>query len=129
VGATLDAIHAARSRIALSCALHLSAWIASGTFTWLAFRLMGAHVDFLLAVAVEAFVGAVRTAAVLVPGGLGVQEATYALLAPLLGVGAEFGLAVSLLKRARDSALAVPILLVSQAVEGRRLLAEVTGPE
>ncbi len=122
VGAMLDAIHARRSRIASSCALHLAAWIASGTGTWIAFRLMGAHVDFLLATAVEAFVGAVRSAAVLVPGALGVQEATYALLAPLLGVGAEFGLAVSLLKRARDIALGVPILLISQAVEGRRAL-------
>ena len=123
VGGMLDAIHAARSRVALSCAVHLAAWIASGVATWIAFRLMGAQVDFLLVIAVEAFVGAVRSAAVLVPSGLGVQEATYALLAPLLGVGAEFGLAVSLLKRARDIVLAVPILLISQAVEGRRLLA------
>jgi putative membrane protein len=122
VGAKLDAIHGTRSRVALSCAVHFAAWIASGTATWIAFRLMGARVDCLLAIAVEAFVGAVRSAAVLVPGGLGVQEAAYALLAPLLGVGAEFGIAVSLLKRARDIVLAVPILLVSQAVEGRRLL-------
>jgi glycosyltransferase 2 family protein len=131
VGAMLDAIHATRARVALSGAVHLAAWIASGTFTWLAFRLMGAHVDFLFAIAVEAFVGAVRSAAVVVPNGLGVQEATYALLAPLLGVGAEFGLAVSLLKRARDIVLGVPILLISQAVEGRRMLAgaEVIDPE
>ena len=131
VGATLDAIHARRSRVALSCGLHLAAWIASATGTWIAFRLMGAHVDFLFTIAVEAFVGAVRSAAVLVPSGLGIQEASYALLAPLLGVGAEFGLAVSLLKRARDIVLAVPILLISQAVEGRRLVAraEVIGPE
>jgi hypothetical protein len=48
-----------------------------------------------------------------------------------LGVGAEFGLAVSLLKRARDIVLGVPILLISQAVEGRRMLAdaEVIDPE
>jgi putative membrane protein len=131
VGAMLDAIHASRSRVALSSALHLAAWVASGTATWIAFRLMGAHVDFLFAIAVEGFVGGVRSAAVLVPGGLGVQEATYALLAPLLGVGAEFGLAVSLLKRARDIVLAVPILVISQAMEGRRVLAgaEVIGPE
>jgi uncharacterized membrane protein YbhN (UPF0104 family) len=131
VGAMLDAIHATRARVALSCAVHLLAWIASGTFTWIAFRLMGAHVDFLFAIAVEAFVAAVRSAAVVVPNGLGVQEATYALLAPLLGVGAEFGLAVSLLKRARDIVLGVPILLISQAVEGRRMLAgaEVIDPE
>jgi glycosyltransferase 2 family protein len=123
VGGMLDAIHAARSRVALSCVVHLAAWIASGVATWIVFRLMGVQVDFLLVIAVEAFVGAVRSAAVLVPSGLGVQEATYALLAPLLGVGAEFGLAVSLLKRARDIVLGVPILLISQAVEGRRLLA------
>ncbi len=131
VGAMLDAIHASRARVALSCAIHLAAWIASGTATWIAFRLMGAHVDFLFAIAVEGFVGGARTAAVLVPGGLGIQEAAYALLAPLLGVGAEFGLAVSLLKRARDIVLAAPILLISQAVEGRRVLAgaEVIGPE
>jgi glycosyltransferase 2 family protein len=41
----------------------------------------------------------------------------------VLGVGAPAGLAVSLLKRARDIAVGVPILLLSQAVEGRRLLA------
>jgi putative membrane protein len=131
VGAMLDAIHASRARVALSCAIHLAAWIASGTATWIAFRLMGAHVDFLFAIAVEGFVGGARSAAVLVPGGLGVQEAAYALLAPLLGVGAEFGLAVSLLKRARDIVLAVPILVISQAVEGRRVLAgaEIIRPE
>jgi putative membrane protein len=123
VGAKLDAIHATRSRVALSCAVHLVAWIASGAGAWIAFRLMGARVDFLSTVAVEAFVGAVRSAAVLVPNGLGVQEASYALLAPLLGVGPEFGLAVSLLKRARDIALGVPILVISQAVEGHRALA------
>ena len=123
VGAQLDAIHATRSRVALSCAVHLAAWIASGAGTWIAFRLMGARVDPLSAIAVEAFVGAARSAAVLVPGGLGVQEASYALLAPLLGVGPEFGLAVSLLKRARDIVLGLPILVISQAVEGRRALA------
>ena len=123
VGATLDAIHASRARVALSCTLHLLAWIASGAGTWIAFRLMGAHVDFLSTIAVEALVGAARSAAVLVPSGLGVQEASYALLAPLLGVGPQFGLAVSLLKRARDIVLGVPILVISQSVEGRRALA------
>lgn len=130
VGADLDAIHAKRSRVAVSCAVHLAAWIASGAGTWIAFRLMGAHVDPLSTIAVEAFVGAARSAAVLVPSGLGVQEASYALLAPLLGVGPEFGLAVSLLKRARDITLGVPILLISQAVEGRRALGgDIIDPE
>jgi glycosyltransferase 2 family protein len=124
VGAMLDAIHASRTRVALSAGLHLAGWIASATGVWIAFRLMGAHVDFLSVLAVESFVCAVKSAAILVPGGLGVQEATYAVLAPLLGVGSPLGLAVSLLKRARDIALGVPVLLISQAMEGRRALTD-----
>jgi len=38
---------------------------------------------------------------------------------PAFGIGAPFGLAVSLLKRARDIAVGVPILLISHALEGR----------
>jgi hypothetical protein len=56
---------------------------------------------------------------VIVPNAIGVQEATYAALVPVFGLGAQFGLAVSLLKRARDIAVGVPILLISHALEGR----------
>jgi uncharacterized membrane protein YbhN (UPF0104 family) len=127
VGDTLDAIYRTPVRVALSAALHFGGWTASAVGAWIAFRLIGAHVDLASVVAIESLVGAVRSAAVIVPHALGVQEAAYAVLAPLFGVGAEFGLAVSLLKRARDIAVGVPILLIWQAVEGRRALA--AGPE
>src|SRR3984893_12405038 len=110
-------------RVGLSSALHLAAWIASALGTWIAFRLIGARVDLASAIAIESLVYATRSAAAFIPNALGVQEAAYAVLAPLVGVGAEFGLAVSLLKRARDIAIGVPILLIWQAVEGRRALA------
>ena len=55
-----------------------------------------------------------------VPAAIGVQEAGYALLAPLFGLPEEMGLAVSLLKRAREIVVGVPVLLDWQAVEGRR---------
>jgi len=131
VADALDAIYAEPARVALSCAIHLGAWIASAVGTLIAFRLMGAHVDFLTVIAVESFVSGVRSIAVLVPNGLGIQEATYTVLAPLLGVGAPLGLAVSLLKRARDIALGVPVLLISQAAEGRRVLGrgDLTDPQ
>ena len=74
-------------------------------------------------IAIESLICATRSAAVFIPNALGVQEAAYAVLMPLFGVGAEFGLAVSLLKRARDIALGVPVLVIWQAVEGRRALA------
>jgi len=72
---------------------------------------------------------AARSVGVLVPNALGVQEAAYTVLTPLFGAGAELGLAVSLLKRARDIVLGVPVLLVWQAIEGRRALAGAAGAD
>jgi glycosyltransferase 2 family protein len=123
LAAALDAIYASRVRVALSAATHLLAWIAGALGSWIALRLMRVHIDPGSVIALESLVCAVRSAAVLVPGGLGVQEAAYALLVPLFGVAAPLGLALSLVKRARDIAVGVPILLLSQAIEGRRALA------
>lgn len=123
VTATLDGIYASPLRVGLSSALHLAGWIASAVGTWIAFVLIGTHVDLAAVLAIESLVCAARSAAVFIPNALGVQEAAYAVLAPVFGVGAEFGLAVSLLRRARDIAVGVPILLIWQAVEGRRALA------
>jgi len=123
LGASLDAIYRHLPRVGFSLALHFAGWIASAIGTWIAFRLIGAPVDLAAVLAIESLVYATRSAAVLVPNALGVQEAAYAGLAPLFGVGAEFGLAVSLLKRARDIAVGIPILLIWQAVEGQRALA------
>ena len=123
VTSLLDAIYLRRGRVALSVAVHLFGWIASAIGAWIAFRLIGTRLDLASVIAIEALVCAARSAGSLVPNALGVQEAAYAVLAPLFGVGAEFGLAVSLLKRARDIALGVPILLLWQAAEGRRALA------
>jgi putative membrane protein len=123
VAASFDAIYRSPARVGLSATLHLASWIASAIGTWIAFRLIGAHVDLAAVIAIESLISAARSAAVFVPNALGVQEAAYAALAPLFGVGAEFGLAVSLIKRARDIAVGVPILLIWQGVEGQRALA------
>jgi glycosyltransferase 2 family protein len=123
VAAMFDTIYSSRSRLALSSALHLGGWIATAVGSWICFRLIGTHITLASVLVIEALVCAARSAAVFVPNALGVQEAAYAVLAPLFGVGAEFGLAVSLLKRARDIAVGVPILLVWQAAEGKRALA------
>jgi putative membrane protein len=122
VAASLNDIHRSPARIGLSGALHLAGWVASAVGTWLAFRLIGVRVGLLPVLAIESLISAARSIAVIVPNALGVQEAAYALLTPLFGVAAEFGLAISLLKRARDIALGVPILLIWHAAEGRRAL-------
>lgn len=120
---SLNALYARRVRLSASVALHIAGWFASGCAAWLAAHLMGASISLPAMLAIEALLYAIRSFAFMVPNAVGVQEGAYAVLSPLLGLNAETALAVSLLKRARDFALGVPILLIWQTLEGRRLLA------
>lgn len=122
VAAALDEVYRSRLRIGVSLTLHFFGWIMSAVGTWIAFRLIGSKVDLPSVIAIESLVYAMRSAAFFDPNALGVQEAAYALLVPLFGVKLDVGLAVSLLKRARDIAVGIPILLLWQAMEGQRAL-------
>lgn len=122
VAAALDDIYRSRVRIGLSLALHFFGWVMSAVGTWIIFRLLGYDVDLAPVIALESLVCAVRSAAFWDPNALGVQEVTYTLLSHLAGVQPEVGLEVSLLKRARDAAIGIPILLVWQAMESQRAL-------
>lgn len=121
-GLALQSIYASPARLAASSTIHLVSWIASALMVWLSVRLIGGHLSFLSAVAIEALLAGLRSATVFVPSAIGVQEAGYAALMPLFGLGPEIGLAVSLLRRARDVVVGVPVLLAWQAMEGRRAL-------
>ena len=123
VGASLDAIYRSPRRVVASLVLHIAGWISNAIIAWIAFRLIGSRIGLASVLAIESLVAAARSVGVLVPNALGVQEAAYTVLTPLFGAGAELGLAVSLLKRARDIVLGVPVLLAWQAAEGRRALA------
>lgn len=121
-----DAVHDlydSPPRLAASASLHLLAWIGSGGGTFIAFRLVGGQVSLADALALEALLCTLRSIAAFVPAALGVQEAGYAMLAPLFGLPAELGLAVSLLKRAREIVIGIPAIVYWQAVEGRAALA------
>jgi putative membrane protein len=111
------------SHLALSSTIHLIGWIVSAIGTWLTIRFIGGHIDIAGAIAIESVLCALRSAAVFVPGALGVQEAGYVLMLPLFGLPPEMGLAVSLLKRGREIAIGVPVLLMWQGLEGRRAFA------
>jgi putative membrane protein len=113
-------IHADRSRLALAFVLHLAAWLASAFGLWLALVLIHAPLSFVDTLAVESVLSAARSAAIFVPAAIGVQEAGYALLMPVFGLAPEVGIAVSLLKRAREIAIAVPVLVSWQIAEGNR---------
>jgi len=110
-------------RLAVGFALHMFAWFGGAAGTWLILDLMGHPLPFMSVVAIESLLFAARNAAFVVPSGLGVQEGVYALVGPLFGLPAEAALALSLLKRARDIAIGVPVLLSWQLAEGRQSLA------
>jgi putative membrane protein len=118
----IDRIYDHPWRIAAAVTVHLGAWVASATGVWLALRLAGVGIDLTAILAIESLVGAIRSAAFVAPMGIGVQEASYALLGPLFGLGPELSLAVSLVKRARDLVIGVPALLTWQGLEGVRLV-------
>jgi putative membrane protein len=117
---SLNAIYAEPWRVAAGTALHLLGWLGTGFASFIAFRLLGAHIDYFGALGIEALLHATLATAILVPGYAGVQEAAYAGVGALFGQPAEMSLAVSLLRRARDVALGVPILVVWQVVEVAR---------
>jgi hypothetical protein len=102
-------------------ALHVVGWVAKGTGGWIAFRLLGCPIGLIDALAIEALLHAGLTFAVFIPGYVGVQEGGYMLLGVVFGVPPEIALATSLLRRARDVAIGIPVLLAWQFVELRRL--------
>jgi glycosyltransferase 2 family protein len=102
--------------------LHVLSWFGGAVGTWLILLFIDHPLPFLSVVAIESLLFAIRNAAFVVPSGLGVQEGAYALLGPLFGLPAEAALALSLLKRARDITVGVPVLLSWQVMESRRPL-------
>lgn len=98
---------------------HSLGWVVGVGEAWLAFYFLGADVGFAAVLVIESLSFALRSAAFLVPGALGVQEGGYIALGALFGLGPEVGLALSLLKRAREVLLAVPAFLAWQLIEGR----------
>ncbi len=78
---------------------------------YLALRLLGHPVDLITALTLEAVTQTVRRLFFMMPGGLGVQEAGLVVFAPLLGVPADFAIALSLTKRMREVLFGVPALV------------------
>jgi putative membrane protein len=122
ISEAVEDIYRRPARIAVAVALHLLGWAGGAGASWIALRFMGAEVPLWAVAAVESLMYALRNLGFALPAGLGVQEISYVLLGPLFGLNAGDALALSLLRRARDLVIGVPILLIWQAREGRRVL-------
>ncbi|MEB3232070.1 MAG: flippase-like domain-containing protein, partial [Leptolyngbyaceae bacterium] len=89
--------------------------------TWLALRFLGHPVGIGEAIALESLGQAIRSAAFLIPGGLGAQEIGIMGVGTVLGIPVTVGLSLSLCKRIRELAIGVPGLIALQIEEGRGL--------
>lgn len=103
------------------CIFHVLAWITGALEVWSILYFLGAERSLLAALVIESLGQGIRSAAFAIPGGFGAQEGGYLLLAGLFGLPADVGLAISLIKRAREVLLGVPGMMMWQAAEGRRL--------
>ncbi len=117
----LESIYRHRSGIRASFLLHFGCWVASAAEIWVALRFAGAPLPFGTVMVIESLVYATRTAAFVVPNSVGVQEGAYVVLGAAFGLSPEMALALSLLKRARDLIIGVPVLALWQGIEGGRL--------
>ena len=119
--AELGLIYGHTTRLVLGFLVHLIGWLGTGVAGWIGYHALGVPIDFDDALAIEALLAAATAVAFLVPVNAGVQEAGYAVLGAIFGVPPELSLGVSIIRRARDLTVGVPILLLWQYLEMRRL--------
>jgi glycosyltransferase 2 family protein len=115
-----------RGALVLPMLLYAAGWIVRGAETYLFLRLLGAEVPFSSALVVETAIIVVRSVAVPVPAGLGVQDVGYVLCLRALGVAdpTNVGAAFVLLKRGKDFfwiLVGVVLLVVGRSGDGRAL--------
>jgi putative membrane protein len=118
----LQAIYARRMAVLSAIALHLLIWFVGVWEIDLALRFMGHRLDYTSALVIESLAQAVRGAAFVVPGAIGVQEGGFVALCAIFGIPAPTAIALSLVKRLPEVLLGIPGLLIWQGLEGRRLL-------
>jgi len=105
-----------------SFVVHLATVFFGAIEVWIALKFMNHPVGVLEAIAIESLGQGSRSAAFVLPGGLGVQDGAMVAVCALFGVPAEVALAMALIKRVPDVVLGAPSLLGWQTLEGRHYL-------
>ncbi len=121
--ATIRALYDRPGRIMLAILLRLAARVVLAGEVWLAAYLMGFPIGLVEAVMLKSLAVAVRSAAFLIPGGLGAQEAGYVAFGALVGLTPELMLSISLATRLRELLIGLPALVAWQLIESRTLMA------
>ena len=97
-----------RAALRVTAAWHFVSWVLGAGEVWLGLYWLGHPVGPVTALLIESLGQALRSAAFLVPGALGIQEGGYLLLGAAFGLDPATALALSLVKRTREVLLGVP---------------------
>src|SRR5215472_16993109 len=127
LGARLQQIWRNYRGLSESFLIHLVTIFFGAIEVWIALKFMNHPVGVMEAIAIESLGQGSRSAAFMLPGGMGVQDGALIAVCALFGVPAEVALAMALIKRVPDLILGAPALMGWQALEGRHYLA--TGDE
>lgn len=123
----LRAIHDRPRALFSAIAMKMFSWVVGAGEVYIAFQLLDRPVSLGEALIMESLVQAVRSAAFVVPGGLGVQEAAALAVGAALGLHPGSTFAYALLRRLREWLLGLGGLVIWQACEGRHLRALLAG--
>ncbi len=99
---------------------HLMSWLLGTVEIWAGLYFLNVPIALHEALIFESLAQAIRSAAFVVPGAIGVQEAGFIALGQLFGITPEIALALALVKRFREVLLGLPSLLAWHYIEGRR---------
>ena len=91
-----------RGRLTLSLLFHFGGWVAGSFEVYLILHLMGISISLITVLVIEAFAAAIKSAAFLIPAGLGALEGGNMALFAAFGFGAGIGLSVTLVRRVRE---------------------------
>ena len=111
-----------RRQVFLAACWRMIGWLLHTGETWLALYFLGVPSSLDNALVLESLGAAVRSAAFVVPGALGVQEGGFVVLGRALGLTPEAALALALVKRVRELLVGGPGLAAWTALEGEGLV-------
>lgn len=104
----LHALYRQRPVLARCAAWRMASWFGQSLEIWLSLYVLGYPLGLGEAIVLQSLVAAVRSAAFVIPGALGAQEAGFLGLGVILGLPPEAALALALLRRAREVLLGLP---------------------
>ncbi|CAK7192469.1 hypothetical protein COMNV_00667 [Commensalibacter sp. Nvir] len=118
---SLDQIWSRPQRVIRSCLIHFLCWVMSALGTWACYIFLGAHINILEAITIEALVCVTLSIGFLIPASIGIQEGAYVILGTIFGIDPHLSFGLSILRRARDIIIGVPALAIWQVTEIRYL--------